>query len=389
MERLLTKTRALALLVLVLALAALNRHDAILYAMAVTLATMAGLGHALPWLALRSASLRPARAWPQEVEATEGVPLELALRVQQQGWWPAWLVEVEAEWSWAGRSFMTRDTIAYLGPKASVPVLDRLRFACRGRYALVGLRLRSGFPLGLVEARREARVPPLSILVRPARAGVQLPAEWTVSEDSTGDHVLGHAGESLDLHMLRAYEPGDSVRRVDWRASARAGDLVVRQFQHPAAVVVKVVVQLPGREQVGRADAPEEHAVRAAAGLCAFLASQAVRTVLLLPERRPVDTEDTMAHALADALPGVAGWPAQVREAASSLLRGEQLVAVVAAGAPADALVEAGQKARACGGRLLVLVATWPAAGGERMRQASELRAQLHSAGVEAWLAWQ
>ena len=66
--------------------------------------------------------------------------------------------------------------------------------------------------------------------MRPAFAPVNIPAEWTVSEDSHGDQALGHAGESLELNMLRRYEPGDAVRRVDWRASARAGDLVVRQF---------------------------------------------------------------------------------------------------------------------------------------------------------------
>lgn len=388
MEQLLTKPRALAVLVLVLAVAAVNRHDSILYATALTLALVGALGYALPWLALRSATLEPAGDWPQHADALEGEPLDLALRIRQHGWWPAWLVEVEAEWTWAGRAFVTRDTVAYLPPRGNVPVMERLRFACRGHYRLTGLRLRSGFPLGLVEATREAPVPEIVMRVRPAAAWVQLPGEWTVSEDSAGDQAIGHAGESLELNMLRAYEPGEAVRRVDWRASARAGELVVRQFQHPASVLVKVLVQLPDAPQVGRADAPSEHAVRVAAGVCAFLAREAVRTQLLLPAAPPVDADDAMPLALAGALPGEAAWPAWLGRAAGALRRGEQIVAVVAADNAAAPLVQAAAGARAGGARLLAVIATWPAAPGELVQRASDLREELKAGGVEAWLAW-
>lgn len=375
------------LLVLVLAVAAVNRHDSILHAMAVTLVTMVVLGRALPWLALRSATLRAPGNWREEIEAEEGVPVALALQLTQQGAWPAWLVEVEAEWSWAGRSFVTRDAAAFLRSHTSAPVFESLRFDCRGRYRLVGLRLRSGFPLGLENASREVPVPPLSVLVRPASTLVRLPAEWTVSEESAGDHVLGDAGESLDLQMLRAYEAGDAVRRVDWRASARAGSLIVRQFHDPAAVVAKVIVQLPGPEEVGRTDAPREHVVRAAAGLCDFLAGQALRTVLVLPNRAAVRAHDAMSAALAEALPGAAGWSTRLHEASGSLRRGEQLVAVVAADTEEDALIQSERRARNRGARLLVLIATWPQAPGEHVRRGSELRKRLKAAGVKVSLA--
>lgn len=389
MDRLLTRTRALLALVVVLAVAALNRQDPILHAMGLTLACVAALGYAMPWLALRSATLRPGAAWKEEAELPEGRALALALGLRQPGWWPAWMVEVEAEWSWAGRTFLTRDTLAFLPPRSVQPVLGGVRFACRGHYTLTALRLRSGFPLGLVEAVVDAPVPPLRVRVLPAAAPVHLPGAWTVSEDSAGDQAIGHAGESLELNMLRTYEPGEAVRRVDWRASARAGELVVRQFQHPASVLVKVIVQLPGPAEVGRPDAPGEHAVRAAAGTCDFLDREAVRAVLLLPGQRPVETPDTMAAALAATLPDATGWAPALRQAAAALRRGEQILAVVPATASAAPLLEAASEAHGAGGRLLVVIGTWPHAGGELVRAASALREELKHAGVQAWPAWQ
>lgn len=48
-----------------------------------------------------------------------------------------------------------------------------------------------------------------------------------------GSHVIRRKGQSLEFHEFVSYVPGDDVRHVDWRASARRGaedDLLVRRF---------------------------------------------------------------------------------------------------------------------------------------------------------------
>jgi uncharacterized protein (DUF58 family) len=387
--QLVTKTRALVALAVVLLFAAVNRADPVLYAMAATLAAMAGLGYGMPWLALRTVALQPAGAWREEIEVAEGEPLDIALHLRQVGWCPAWMVEVQAEWTWAGRRFFTRDTIAFVAPRSSVTAFGAMRFGCRGHYRLAALRVRSGFPLGLVEAECDSPVPPLSVRVLPAVAAVHLPAEWTVSDDAAGDRALAHAGESLDLNMLRAYEPGEALRRVDWRASARAGELIVRQFQHPASMVVKVVVELPQARDVGRPDAPAEHAVRVCAGVCRLLAREAVRTLLLLPGQRAFEADDAMPVALAGALFGTSSWNDYLMQAADTLHRGEQLLAVVGANADATTLIAASFRARAASGRLVVVIATSPPLGADLAASAMRLSELLRSAGAQAWPAWQ
>jgi uncharacterized protein (DUF58 family) len=44
-----------------------------------------------------------------------------------------------------------------------------------------------------------------------------------------GDHRGRGLGEGLDLDRIRPYEPGDDVRRIDWKATARSGIPQVRE----------------------------------------------------------------------------------------------------------------------------------------------------------------
>ena len=41
------------------------------------------------------------------------------------------------------------------------------------------------------------------------------------------------AGSGTELFGVREYRPGDSLRRIHWRSSARHGDLVVREYEPP------------------------------------------------------------------------------------------------------------------------------------------------------------
>jgi uncharacterized protein (DUF58 family) len=49
-------------------------------------------------------------------------------------------------------------------------------------------------------------------------------------------------GDGIDLRELRDLHPGDSFKRIAWRASARRGKLIVRDFEHDERDVVWIVV---------------------------------------------------------------------------------------------------------------------------------------------------
>jgi uncharacterized protein DUF58 len=71
-----------------------------------------------------------------------------------------------------------------------------------------------------------------------------------------GAHLIRQRGQSLEFREFRPYLPGDDIRHVDWRASARhhrRGELVVRTFEHE--VQTRVVISIDTRATMRLPDA--------------------------------------------------------------------------------------------------------------------------------------
>jgi uncharacterized protein (DUF58 family) len=391
MERWLSKPRVLAALCAVLLLAALNRQDPMAYGMFLVLCAVAGLGYAWPWLSLRSLrwERRPGAALHESgTELVEGQLLDLGWQLRQQGWWPAWVVAVEAEWEWAGQRFASQGAATLLSRGAVAPVLDAVQFPCRGRYRLRSLRLRSGFPLGLVQAERELPVGLLEVVVHPRPWPVHLPTSWTDADDPLGDSARGERGDSLELSGLRPHETGQSLRHVDWRASARLGELVVRQFRHPASPMVRVTVPAPPPDSFGQPDSPAEQAVRIAAGICQGLQASHLRFALHLEDEALTAPDAWQSGAaLAGLRPATGSAADMLVRVAAGLRPGEQLLAVIPPAWPVNRLLPAASEARQRGAALQVAIGLWPGAGLREQHLAEQLRTTLDAEGVRAWSA--
>ena len=46
----------------------------------------------------------------------------------------------------------------------------------------------------------------------------------------TGELETNQRGRGSDLYRIRDYEPEDSARHVDWKATAKSGELKVREY---------------------------------------------------------------------------------------------------------------------------------------------------------------
>lgn len=100
-----------------------------------------------------------------------------------------------------------------------------------GGYVVGEIFLRADDPFGLF--RYEARLDrgrPLKAYPRPERVGAVLRPVRT--QVFTGNYVSRDRGEGIEFADLRPFAPGDRIRRVNWRASARRGDLWVNEY-HP------------------------------------------------------------------------------------------------------------------------------------------------------------
>jgi len=69
----------------------------------------------------------------------------------------------------------------------------------------------------------ELFVHPVTTRIASSAAGLMRDLEGEITKKITSDDI--------SFHALRAYEPGDALRNVHWRTSARTGQLMVRQFE--------------------------------------------------------------------------------------------------------------------------------------------------------------
>ena len=138
----------------------------------------------------------------------------------------------------------------------------------RGRVAVGPLRVARTDPLGLATTRR--RVGGVdSVVVLPRIVPVELPfAVRRNDPDTAASTVFGAVGDQLDI-VARTYRSGDPLRTVDWRATARLGELMVRT--EAAATTAATGLLLDTRPEAWPEAAAFEWAVDYAASLVAAL----------------------------------------------------------------------------------------------------------------------
>jgi uncharacterized protein (DUF58 family) len=131
----------------------------------------------------------------------------------------------------------------------------RMRFTPfrRGRRTTVGIALRAAGPLGLVARQRVVPAPGELLVTPPFRSRRHLPSRLARLRELDGETTLQLRGHGTEFDSLRDYVRGDDVRSIDWRATARRQDLVVRTWRPERDRRVVVVVDA-GRAGAGRVD---------------------------------------------------------------------------------------------------------------------------------------
>ncbi|GLW61821.1 lipoprotein [Actinomadura rubrobrunea] len=183
------------------------------------------------------------------------------------------------------------------GPRAvrlDVPAGERRRIETtlvptrRGDRQAVTVAIRSSGPLGLA-ARQLSRRAPWTVRVLPAFPSRRhLPAKLAKLRELTGQHVAQIRGQGTEFDSLREYVDGDDVRSIDWRATARRREVVVRTWRPERDRRIYLVLDT-GRTSAGRVgDIPRLDCSMDAALLLGALASRAGDRVDLLAYDRRV-----------------------------------------------------------------------------------------------------
>lgn len=329
MERWLSKAWVLLGLCAVLLVATFNRRDPMVYFMFLFLSAVTVLGFVIPWLSLRRTMVRLGATG--ELDVMEGMGCDVPLQLERRSRLPAFMVDFETDWEWAGQKVTLRQTLALVRRGVRTGVAQPVVFPCRGRYRLTAVRLSSGFPLGLLRARHHMAPADLCVRVMPRPQSVHWPLPWRVACDPLGDQTTRHTGPSFELGLMRPYQEGDAVGRVSWRASARAGELIIQHFQQLGSVRLRLVLDAPVSPALADPASAGEQAVRVAAGVCAAAQVHGVH-VLLHVQGAVVPLRDAQAirHALAEAMPTAEPLEQSVARVAGEVVPGEQVALVIA-----------------------------------------------------------
>jgi uncharacterized protein (DUF58 family) len=137
----------------------------------------------------------------------------------------AWLVSQQR------RLDVREQPLADVPPRGQLEVGVEAAARARGRVHFRGVTLTRTDPLGLVRAVRHVAAPD-TVLVLPRRyplPPVALPGARRYQPG--GIALASSVGDSEEFMSLREYRPGDPLKRIHWRSSARAGRPVVREYQ--------------------------------------------------------------------------------------------------------------------------------------------------------------
>jgi uncharacterized protein (DUF58 family) len=190
------------------------------------------------WTAAR-ASLRDlvvSARFPDHIYAGEPAPVIVTLRNTKR-FLPSFSILVEARGpvdvsSKKGkRRRFGKRTLAYfiyVPHRAAAEQRVEQLFKKRGHELITGFELSTRFPFGFFRRRRRLRARDVDIIVYPKPE--PLSDDLHLLPMNAGRLVSQRRGAGHDLFSLRAYQPQDDLRHMHWKASARTGRLIVRQF---------------------------------------------------------------------------------------------------------------------------------------------------------------
>jgi uncharacterized protein (DUF58 family) len=140
-----------------------------------------------------------------------------------------------------------------------------LRAARWGAHSIGGVRLRGSDPLRFVryELRHAER---LAVRVYPRPEALRALLRPLETQVFAGNQVARQKGDGIEFADLRPFAAGDRVRRINWRASARRGDLWVNEL-HPERNADVVLLVDSFAEVHDARDGTLDRAVRAAFAL--------------------------------------------------------------------------------------------------------------------------
>ena len=166
-------------------------------------------------------------------------------------------------------------------------LVTRLVPTRRGDRLVERVTVRSYGPLGVAARQRSLTAPGRVRVLPPFTSRRHLPSKLARLREIDGRTALRVRGQGTEFDSLRDYVVGDDVRSIDWRASARRQQVVVRTWRPERDRRVLLLLDTSRTAAARVVDAPRLDAAMDAALLLAALAARAGdRVDLVAVDRR-------------------------------------------------------------------------------------------------------
>jgi uncharacterized protein (DUF58 family) len=200
----------------------------------------------------------------------------------------------------------------------------------RGRFVLSDARLELGDHLGLESVSRVVDPAGFAVVVYPRLVEIETLFSEAGRIGGHGRRLFLRRPTGFDLHSVREYTQGESLRRVHWPTTARVGQLMVKELEDSPRETVAVVLDCDPARAAGEAPHSSfDAAVRAAGSVLLHHAARGRKATLVTTGREAVaqhvskvDADfDAALGALAAAEPnarhGIASWLAELQRRAT------------------------------------------------------------------------
>lgn len=256
---------------LLVSLAALNTGNNLLFLVLACLIAIILMSGILSSVSLSGVDLR--LELPEHIFAAQPVRAAVEL-INEKLTVPSFSLRVEAVRPKSAKAAAMLETpvyFPYLRRQDRVQQSVPLVFPRRGLHRQDAFRIVTRFPFGFLQKSRLLDLKTEALVYPSVEASVEL-QELLPSLDGVLESLA--KGRGQDLYALRGYVPTDSARHVHWKASARFGSLMVREFSREDDSRVLLVLD-PRRDpleekRAGKSGAPSERFERAV-NLCAAL----------------------------------------------------------------------------------------------------------------------
>jgi uncharacterized protein (DUF58 family) len=153
----------------------------------------------------------------------------------------------------------------------------------RGRYRFEAVRAVFEDPFSLARAEQDLGAES-TLLVYPRLVELDRVFSELGGATQAGGRVLLRRTAGFDLHSVREYQQGESLRKVHWRTTAKRGALMVKELEDMPHDEIAIVLDADGRSVVGESFDVQ---VRAAGSILRANAIRSRRALLTITASTP------------------------------------------------------------------------------------------------------